>query len=187
VSVTSGTFGPSAIVTPANGVTLARVLVTPLLLAWVVADGVSWRAEGLWFVLSLTDGIDGFLARRHGSTRSGAFLDPLADKFLVLGAMITLVHIDVFALLPVALIAAREIAMSVYRAVAAGRSGVSIPASRSAKLKTVVQDFAVAFAILPGIGDHHPAVARTVLWAAVALTLYTGAEYMKDARRSHAL
>lgn len=187
MTATPSTFGPSAIVTPANGVTLGRVLVTPLLLAWIVADGASWRAEGLWFVLSLTDGIDGFLARRHGSTRSGAFLDPLADKFLVLGAMVCLVHIHEFSWVPVALIAAREIAMSVYRAVAAGRSGVSIPASRSAKLKTVVQDFAVAFAVWPGIGDHHPGVARTVLWVAVALTLYTGAEYLKDARRTHAL
>jgi CDP-diacylglycerol--glycerol-3-phosphate 3-phosphatidyltransferase len=77
--------------------------------------------------------------------------------------------------------------MSVYRAVAAGRLGVSIPASRSAKLKTVVQDFAVAFAVLPGVGDDHPGVARVVLWVAVVLTLYTGAEYLKDARRIHAV
>jgi CDP-diacylglycerol--glycerol-3-phosphate 3-phosphatidyltransferase len=186
VSSTSGAFGPSALATPANGVTVVRVVVTPLLLAWIVADGASWRAEGLWFALSLTDGIDGFLARRHGSTRSGAFLDPLADKFLVLGAMVCLVHIEVFSWLPVLLIGAREVAMSVYRAVA-GRSGVSIPASRSAKLKTVVQDVAVALAICPGIGDDHLGAARVGLWVAVALTLYSGAEYLKDARRLHAV
>jgi CDP-diacylglycerol--glycerol-3-phosphate 3-phosphatidyltransferase len=177
----TGTFGPSAIATPANGVTLARVVMTPLLLAWIVESGASWPAEALWIVLSLTDGIDGFLARRHGSTRSGAFLDPLADKFLVLGAMVCLVHIDVFGWVPVALIAAREIAMSVYRAVV-GTKGVSIPARRSAKLKTVVQDLAVGFALFPPIGDHHAGVARLVLWVAVALTLYTGAEYLRDAR-----
>jgi CDP-diacylglycerol--glycerol-3-phosphate 3-phosphatidyltransferase len=76
--------------------------------------------------------------------------------------------------------------MSIYRAVAV-RSGVSIPASRSAKLKTVVQDVAVALAICPGIGDHHLGVARVVLWVAVALTLYSGGEYLKDARRMHAV
>jgi CDP-diacylglycerol--glycerol-3-phosphate 3-phosphatidyltransferase len=180
------TYGPSAIATPANGVTLIRVLITPLLLVWILDSGASWPAEALWIVLSLTDGIDGFLARRHGATRSGAFLDPLADKFLVLGGMVALVSIDVFGWVPVALIAVREVAMSVYRAVV-GRVGVSIPARRSAKWKTFVQDLAVALALLPGVGDDHPGVARLVLWAAVVLTLVTGAQYLQDARRTHAV
>ena len=83
---------PSAIATWANVVTVARVLVSPVLF---VADHRQRRARGprspLWFVLCASDGIDGCLARRHGTTRSGAFLDPLADKVLVLGAMFTLV------------------------------------------------------------------------------------------------
>jgi CDP-diacylglycerol--glycerol-3-phosphate 3-phosphatidyltransferase len=183
VSTTTDTgFGPSALVTPANGVSLARVLVTPLLLAWIVDSGASWAAEALWVALSLTDGVDGYLARRHGSTRSGAFLDPLADKFLALGAMAALVHIGVFGLVPVVLIGVREVAMSVYRSVVA-RAGISIPARRSAKIKTAVQDVAVGLALLPGIGDDHPSVARVVLWAAVALTLYTGAQYFQEGRR----
>ena len=181
MAIRTGTYGPSAIATPANGVTLLRVLVTPLLLMWILDAGASWPAEALWIVLSLTDGIDGFLARRHGSTRSGAFLDPLADKFLVLGAMVCLVDIDVFGWVPVALIAFREVAMSVYRSVV-GTKGVSIPARRTAKWKTVVQDLAVGLALLPPVGDHHAGVARAVLWVAVALTLYTGAEYLRDAR-----
>jgi CDP-diacylglycerol--glycerol-3-phosphate 3-phosphatidyltransferase len=186
VASRTGTYGPSAIATPANGVSLVRVLATPLLLVWIVDQGASWKALALWVVLSLTDGIDGFLARRHGSTRSGAFLDPLADKFLVLGAMVCLVDTDVFGWVPVALIAAREVAMTVYRAVV-GTNGVSIPARRTAKWKTVVQDLAVGLALLPGVGDDHPSVARVVLWVAVALTLYTGAEYLRDARAKHAL
>jgi CDP-diacylglycerol--glycerol-3-phosphate 3-phosphatidyltransferase len=185
VATRTGSYGPSAIATPANGVTLVRVLATPLLLAWILDSGASWPAEALWIALSLTDGIDGFLARRHGSTRSGAFLDPLADKFLVLGAMVCLVDIDVFGWVPVALIALREGAMTVYRAVV-GTNGVSIPARRTAKWKTVVQDLAVGLALLPGIGDDHAGVARVVLWVAVALTLYTGAEYLRDAREGPA-
>lgn len=184
MAIRLGTFGPSALATPANGVTLARVVMTPLLLVWVVESGPSWAALALWTLLSLTDGIDGFLARRHGSTRSGAFLDPLADKFLVLGAMVTLVHIGIFRWLPVILIAVREVAMSIYRA-AVGTQGVSIPARRSAKWKTVVQDLAVALALLPVIGDHHAGVARLVLWVAVALTLFTGGQYLRDARNRH--
>jgi CDP-diacylglycerol--glycerol-3-phosphate 3-phosphatidyltransferase len=184
--VTASTYGPSAIATPANGVTLGRVVVTPLLLVWISQDGATWKAEALWFVLCLTDGLDGILARRFGSTRSGAFLDPLADKFLVLGAMVALVANETFWWLPVGLIAVREVAMSVYRAVV-GTRGVSVPARRSAKVKTFVQDLAVAFALLPGIGDDHPGVARTVLWVAVALTLWTGWEYWREARRTVAV
>jgi len=184
--VTASTYGPNAIATPANGVSLARVLVTPLLLAWIAQDGATWKAEGLWFVLCLTDGLDGVLARRFGSTRSGAFLDPLADKFLVLGAMAFLVSTDAFWWLPVALIAVREVAMSIYRAAVATR-GVSVPARRAAKVKTFVQDLAVAFALLPGVGDDRPGVARGVLWVAVALTLWTGWEYWREARSAHAV
>ena len=184
--MTTSFYGPTAFATPANGVSLARVLVTPLLLAWISQDGATWKAEGLWLVLCLTDGLDGVLARRFGSTRSGAFLDPLADKFLVLGAMAFLVSTDAFWWLPVVLIAVREVAMSIYRAVVATR-GVSVPARRSAKVKTFVQDLAVAFALLPGVGDDHPGVARAVLWVAVALTLWTGWEYWREARRAHAV
>src|SRR4029450_5956607 len=111
-------------------------------------DKGSWVAFGLWFVLCVSDLIDGYLARRHGTTSSGAFLDPLADKVLVLGAMFTLVAREVFALLPVAIIAGREFVISVYRTVA-GTRGVSLPASKLAKYKTLVQQLAVGFALWP--------------------------------------
>ena len=72
--------------------------------------------------------------------------------------------------------------MSVYRAVVA-RDGVSIPARRSAKLKTAVQQSAVGFAIMPWVGVHAPRVGRIFLLFAVVLTLATGAQYLLDARR----
>ena len=89
------TFGPSALATPANAVTMARVGLTPMLLAGILASGASWPALALWIALASTDGVDGYLARRHGTTRSGAFLDPLADKLLVLGALACLVAEDI--------------------------------------------------------------------------------------------
>ena len=111
----STSFGPTAIATPANVVTIARIVATPFLLVAIAADHSSWLSLGLWILLAGTDGVDGWMARRHGTTRSGAFLDPLADKLLVLGAMAVLVAVDVFWWLPVALVAGRELAMSVYR------------------------------------------------------------------------
>jgi CDP-diacylglycerol--glycerol-3-phosphate 3-phosphatidyltransferase len=88
---------PSAIATWANLVTVGRVLIAPLVF-WLIPEqpGGSWVAFLLWFVLCSSDGIDGYLARRHGVTTFGTFLDPLADKVLVLGAMFTLVSRDVF-------------------------------------------------------------------------------------------
>jgi CDP-diacylglycerol---glycerol-3-phosphate 3-phosphatidyltransferase len=109
---------PDAIATWANAITVGRILLAPVLFAMIPDVGGSWPAFAFWMVLCSSDFIDGWLARRHGTTRSGAFLDPLADKVLVLGAMFMLVANDVFWLLPVAIIAAREILISLYRAVA---------------------------------------------------------------------
>jgi CDP-diacylglycerol--glycerol-3-phosphate 3-phosphatidyltransferase len=171
-------FGPSALATPANAVTVLRLLIAPVLFAMVAADGASWAAIAFWFVLACTDGLDGWIARRQGTTRSGAFLDPLADKVLVLGVMWALVATDAFWWLPVTLIAVREIGVSLYRSWA-GRQGVSVPARQWAKVKTVVQDVAVGFALLPSTADHLR-IANTFLWIAVGLTLVTGAQYLLD-------
>jgi CDP-diacylglycerol--glycerol-3-phosphate 3-phosphatidyltransferase len=178
-------FGPSALATPANAVTLARVVLTPLLLVAIVSWGPSPAVLVAWILLSATDGLDGYLARRHGTTRSGAFLDPLADKLLVLGAMFALVARGLFWWLPVAIIAVREVAMSFYRSWV-GRQGVSVPARSSAKVKTVVQVVSVGLALLPVIADHHLWVASGVLWAAVALTVVSGVQYLLDGARARA-
>jgi len=172
-------YGPSALATPANAVTIARVVVSPFMLALIIARGASWPSVAAWIVLAGTDGIDGYLARRHGTTRSGAFLDPLADKVLVLGAMVSLVVKGLFWWLPVVIIGVREVGISVYRG-AAGRRGISVPARPLAKLKTVVQAFAVGFALLPWTADHR-VVANSFLWFAVALTVVSGVQYVLDA------
>ncbi|MFM7535266.1 MAG: CDP-alcohol phosphatidyltransferase family protein [Acidimicrobiales bacterium] len=178
----TNTYSPTAIATWANAVTVARVLVSPLLFLLIGGGDGSWAALGLWFVLCASDGVDGWLARRMGATRSGAFLDPLADKILVLGAMFTLVSYEVFPLVPVLLIAGREVAVSVYRTVVGAR-GVSVPAKRLAKAKTVTQQFAVAFALLPITARNATWSWTMLLWAAVGLTLVTGWQYFAAARR----
>jgi CDP-diacylglycerol---glycerol-3-phosphate 3-phosphatidyltransferase len=174
-------FGPSAIATPANAVTIGRVALTPLLLGLILGTGDSWPAFALWTVLAGTDGLDGFLARRHGTTRSGAFLDPLADKILVLGAMSALVATHHLWWLPVALIAVREIGISAYRSFL-GRQGVSVPARSSAKVKTFVQALAVGFALLPITAEDARWVANSLLWASVALAWISAVQYLLDHR-----
>ena len=181
--MTDTAFGPTALATPANYVSIARVLLSPVLFVMITDTGSGWWVFTIWTVLCFTDGIDGFLARRHGSTRSGAFLDPLADKILVLGALVALVATDRFGWVPVAVIAAREVLISMYRSYWA-RRGVSIPARRSAKLKTVTQQFAVAFALVPLVADDPAWVADAVLWAAVVLTVVTAVQYLRDGNRA---
>lgn len=179
----ASSFGPSALATPANAVTVARLLFAPPLWLMIAVSGPSLAAVALWIVLAATDGLDGYLARRHGTTRSGAFLDPLADKALVLGAMWAIVTVDGFWWLPVALVTAREIAISAFRSYW-GRRGLAVPATPGAKVKTVVQAVAVGLALLPYVADNEAWLASTVLWVAVALTLGTGAQYLIEGRRA---
>ena len=174
---------PNAIATWANAVTVGRILVSPLMFV-VIPDypGGSWVAFVLWFVLCSSDGIDGYLARRHGATRSGAFLDPLADKVLVLGAMFTLVSRDVYWALPVLLIAAREVAISMYR-VMVGAKGISVPASQLAKWKTLFQQLSVGFAIIPLTAEKATWIWLWLLWIAVAFTTVSGLQYLWRAQK----
>jgi CDP-diacylglycerol--glycerol-3-phosphate 3-phosphatidyltransferase len=178
----ANTFGPTALATPANAVTLGRVVVLPVLIVLIVKSGTEWPALATWIVLAGSDFADGWLARRHGTTRSGAFLDPLADKFIVLGAMAALVAKGVLWWIPVTVIAVREVALSAYRSYV-GRRGVSVPARLQAKVKTWLQDIAVGLAIAPVAGAGYRDFRVTVLWAAVALTVVTGVQYLWDGRR----
>ena len=162
----------------ANAITAMRILLAPLVFLAIPEDGTgSWWSFLLWFALCASDGIDGYIARRRGPTAVGAFLDPLADKVLVLGAMFTLVAHDIYWFVPVAIIAAREILISVYRIVRSS-SGVSIPASKLGKYKTVVQQFSVAFALFPPTALDASWTWNGLLWLAVVLTLVSGVQYL---------
>lgn len=176
------TFGPTALATPANAVTVARLLAAPVFVAMIVIWGATWFNFVVGFFLALSDGLDGYMARRHGTTRSGAFLDPLADKACVLGAFGALAYEGSLPWLPVILIAIREVGMQLYRSWA-GRRGVSIPARNSAKVKTFVQDLAIGVCLAPPLVHHH-GVALTVVWLAAALTILTGLQYLLDGRRA---
>lgn len=178
----AGRFGPSALLTPANLVTLARLALVPLLVALIIAEPVGWGTFALAFVLAATDGVDGYIARRQGSTRSGAFLDPLADKVLVLGAMFALVAADSMWWLPVALITVREVVISVYRSWW-GRRGLAVPAKGLAKVKTVAQELAIAAVVAPPLAAHQH-VGGFVLWVAVTLTVVTGLQYLTAGRNA---
>jgi CDP-diacylglycerol---glycerol-3-phosphate 3-phosphatidyltransferase len=170
-------FGQNAVATPANFVTLTRILVAIPTLALIRRDGSSWLTVGLWFAITSTDSLDGWLARRDGATRSGAFLDPVADKLIVLGGLAVLADRGVFPWWPVLLIAAREFGISLYRSVA-GRRGVVLPAQRLGKYKAFTQFCAVGFVLLPWTADA-VGFQRLVLAVAVVLTVVSGLQIVR--------
>jgi CDP-diacylglycerol--glycerol-3-phosphate 3-phosphatidyltransferase len=175
-------FGDEAIATRANVVTVGRLVLAVPTLLLIVDRGSSWLTVSLWVVLTTTDGLDGWLARRDGTTRSGAFLDPLADKFLVLGGFCALGITGDFSWAAVAIVAVREVGISVYRSLA-GRRGVSLPARKLGKWKAVVQFTAVGIVLLPPTADW-ATVHDVVLWFAVALSVLSGLDVVFSGYRA---
>ena len=169
-------FGPGAIATPANAVTAIRLFLAVPTLVLVVQVGASWSTFAMWTVLACTDGLDGWLARRDGTTRSGAFLDPLADKFLVVGGFLALAVRGDFGLVPVVLVVGRELSISAYRSLAA-RRGISLPARQLGKWKTFLQLCAVAAVLLPPTGKL-VWFQYTILWVAVTLTIVSALDIL---------
>jgi CDP-diacylglycerol--glycerol-3-phosphate 3-phosphatidyltransferase len=152
----------------------------PVLAMLVYYRNPWWVAFWMGWLLGATDVIDGSLARRASPTRLGAFLDPLADKVVVLLVGYALVLIERFPLLPIVIITVREVAIMVYRSYW-NRQGLAIPARKSAKHKTLVQGIALAAAMCPPL-EPYPWVADGLLWLAVAFTIVSGLQYVIDGR-----
>jgi CDP-diacylglycerol---glycerol-3-phosphate 3-phosphatidyltransferase len=170
-------FGEGAVATPANAITVARVLLAVPTLVLIARQGASWAAVVLWLVLACTDGVDGWVARRDGTTRSGAFLDPLADKILVIGGFVALGVRGDISWIPIALIVGREAGIQVYRSLA-GRRGISLPARQLGKWKTTLQFAAVGAFLFPPV-ENLVWLQQTVLWVAVALTLLSALDMLR--------
>ena len=177
-------YGPSALATPANALSVIRILITPVMMLTIIAYHASYVSLVLWLVLGSTDWVDGWVARKQGTTRSGAFLDPLADKILVLGVFVSLVIIREVSPIPVAIIALREITISIYRVIVA-RSGVSVAATIYGKLKTLFQDLAITICLLPIYNRSHGWPVRSAIWVAVIVTVLSGIDYFLKARSGY--
>ncbi|HUI48579.1 MAG TPA: CDP-alcohol phosphatidyltransferase family protein [Acidimicrobiia bacterium] len=170
-------FGQGALATPANLVTLSRIVVAIPTLALIRSRGSEWLTVALWFAITASDSLDGWMARRDGATRSGAFLDPVADKLIVLGGLAVLADRGVFPWWAVMLVVVREIGISVYRSVA-GRRGIVLPAQRLGKYKAFTQYCAVGVVLLPITADN-TGLQQLVFAVAVALTLVSGLEILR--------
>lgn len=169
----------------ANGVTFLRAfLVPPILVLLAISDEVAaarWAAFAVFVVAALTDTLDGWAARRwQGVTRFGAFADPVADKLLIVGTLVSLAIVGELGWWVVGLIAAREVLVTLLRLYAVQRTGVVVSASVWGKVKTVAQIVAVGAVILPLVGGL---LVELLLIAAVLLTVGSGADYFVKVAR----
>ncbi len=167
-----------------NSITMSRIVMIPLLL-WILSSHFPWQGNGaqeisaaiLFIMASITDGLDGYLARRRGQiTTMGMLLDPLADKIMVTGALIALVAYNpqVVKVWIAVVIIGREFLISGLRSIASSE-GFTIQASDLGKLKTVVQIVSVVSAILAHHWDHWQigVLIIPVKWYAVAAIYFT--------------
>ena len=164
-----------------NKLTIARVIMIPFfvlfLLSGLAGPASKWIALAIFIIASLTDLLDGHIARKHNLvTNFGKFMDPLADKLLVCAAMICLVEMGKLPAWIVIVIISREFIISGFRLVASD-SGIVIAASYWGKFKTVFQ-MAMIIVLIADFGGVFDIVGEVLIWIAVALTLISLFDYI---------
>jgi CDP-diacylglycerol---glycerol-3-phosphate 3-phosphatidyltransferase len=162
--------------------TMLRIVAVPVLVVALLDETPDGDviAAVVFALAALTDGLDGYIARRRQEvTTFGKLMDPLADKLLVIAALVSLVSLDRLAAWVAMVIIARELAVTGLRAVAAER-GVVISASWLGKAKTALQIAAILAVIA---FDPTPAWADALLYVAVAVTVISGIDYFFGLRK----
>ena len=189
----------------ANKLTIFRIILVPIMaiIPYLNLQGdflgmplMYFLMELIFIVASITDKLDGYIARsRHQVTTFGKFLDPLADKILVLTAMVLLVELGkIPAWIPV-IVLAREFLVSGYRLIAVEKGGKVIAASIWGKLKTVTQMIAIILVMfdknafwdcfrggLTGVDVGINLVATLLLLISTFATIFSGIDYMKNGK-----
>lgn len=165
-----------------NLLSLSRVFLAPLVMVFLAVRGQFGTLLGenigdilagvVFIVASITDAVDGYVARKRGIvTNLGKFIDPLADKILVVAALISLVELQRLPAWIVVIIVSREFIVSGVRMVAAAE-GVVIAASAGGKAKTIAQIVAIVMMIF------EMPLAMPVMWVAMLLTVWSGLDYL---------
>lgn len=176
----------------ANMLTLARIFAVPVIVVLLYLERslhsvlLAYTSSAVFIVASLTDMADGYVARRQNIiTNLGKFLDPLADKLLISSVLIMLVELGWVEAWIVVVIVCREIAVTGMRGIAADK-GVVIAADKYGKMKTIAQIMALIplLAHYPFLGFDPVPVGTLVLYLALALTIFSGANYLYNFYRN---
>ncbi|WP_018297991.1 CDP-diacylglycerol--glycerol-3-phosphate 3-phosphatidyltransferase [Corynebacterium lubricantis] len=167
-----------------NVLTSLRIIFVPVF-AWLVLTQQWWWAFGLFVVLMATDKLDGDIARaRNLVTDFGKIADPIADKALMITALVTLNIASTLPIWMTVLIVIRELGITVWRMVLL-RQGKVVPASKGGKVKTVLQTLGVALYLCP-LPAWMDIPTYLVMLVAVIVTVVTGIQYLVDGKRANA-
>lgn len=169
-----------------NKLTMLRVILIPFfvffMLSSVAGEAGKWIALAIFVVASLTDTLDGYLARRDNLvTNFGKFMDPLADKLLVCSAMICLVEMGRLSAWIVIIIIGREFIISGFRLIASD-NGIVIAASYWGKIKTVCQMIMVIL-LIADLGSSFAVAEQILIYLSLALTVISLADYLYKNRQ----
>ncbi|MCY4189848.1 MAG: CDP-diacylglycerol--glycerol-3-phosphate 3-phosphatidyltransferase [Rhodospirillaceae bacterium] len=173
-----------------NLLTLTRVAVVPFFVAafWLPSPALFWVTFALFAGASLTDWLDGWLARRNDlGTEFGRFLDPVADKILVAAALVMIVasgRLSEISVVAVIILLVRELVISGLREFLAG--ALIVPVSQLAKWKTATQMAATSILLISGAFANENrllTIGECLLWLAALLTIVTGASYLRGGLR----
>lgn len=167
----------------ANKLTILRVILVPFFMAFLMQDSFAYQTAALviFAAASLTDMIDGKIARKYNQiTAFGKFADPLADKMLIVGAMLALMKYNLVSVWAIFIVLCREFIVAGIR-LAAVTEGEVIAASMWGKLKTVSQMIAVIIAMLLLTFHILPSYSKIItdvcIWISVILTVISGGDY----------
>ena len=175
-----------------NSLTISRIFLVPLLVVVLLTNfpgrsilgmPVEFVGAAIFGLASITDWVDGYLARRRKQiTMLGQVIDPLADKLLTCAALLSLVHLDLIDTWIAAVIIGREFAVTTLRSVAYAR-GVSIPASPMGKTKMVAEVVAILALILASGADGWRAplywIGQAALWVVTLTALWSAFDYFR--------
>ncbi|RDY24732.1 CDP-diacylglycerol--glycerol-3-phosphate 3-phosphatidyltransferase [Romboutsia maritimum] len=165
-----------------NKLTLFRIFLIPIFILVMLFNipNKFLIACIIFIVASITDAMDGHIARKHNLvTDFGKFMDPLADKLLVISALTCMIEVDLVASWMVIIIVARELTVSILRAIAAA-DGKVIAASGGGKIKTITQMLSIVVLLL-GAQFKNELLLTTgniIILIATLITLYSGWEYL---------
>jgi CDP-diacylglycerol--glycerol-3-phosphate 3-phosphatidyltransferase len=165
-----------------NALTLLRILAVPVVVVALLDETPNGDAlaAAVFALAALTDGLDGYFARsREAVTTFGKLMDPLADKLLITGALISLVSLNRLDAWVAMVIIAREVAVTILRTIAAER-GIVIAASWLGKAKTVLQIAAVIALIAT---NPAPTWVDVLVYLALAATIISGVDYFFGLRK----
>jgi len=166
-----------------NGLTMLRILLVPVLVVALLDETPNGdlMAAIVFALASATDAMDGYIARaRNAITPFGKLMDPIADKLLIIAALVALVSLDRLAAWVAMVIIARELTVTITR-MQANQQGVVIAANWWGKSKTIVQVAAIFFLI--AAGEPAPAWVDGLVYGAVVITIVSGIDYFFGLRR----